>query len=65
MQSFRVDLEFWWFNHIRMPIWRLFSSDDEREQLRKSLKRRGLENPCSMMKRTMNLREEFDEKRKN
>jgi hypothetical protein len=61
----KVDLEFWWFHHIRMPLWRLFASDNEREELRQSLKRRRLENPCSMMNRTMHLRKEFYEKRKN
>ena len=61
----KVDLEFWWFHHIRMALWRLFASDNEREELRQSLKRRRLENPCSMMNRTMHLRKELNEKRKN
>ena len=65
MKSFRVDLEFWWFHHIRMPLWRLFASDDERERLRQEIKKRRLENPCSMMNRTMHLRKEFDEKGKS
>ena len=65
MKSFRVDLEFWWFHHIRMPLWRLFASDNEREELRQEIKKRRLENPCSMMNRTMHLRKEFDEKGKS
>ena len=65
MKSFRVDLEFWWFHHIRMPLWRLFASDNERERLRQEIKKRRLENPCSMMNRTMHLRKEFDEKGKS
>jgi hypothetical protein len=61
----KVDLEFWWFHHIRMPLWRLFASDNERERLRQEIKKRRLENPCSMMNRTMHLRKEFDEKGKS
>jgi hypothetical protein len=48
-----------------MPLWRLFASDNEREELRQEIKKRRLENPCSMMNRTMHLRKEFDEKGKN